>query len=290
MIDINLAGRVKKTREKVRTERQPPNPKLMIALGCVGVFALIFYLYGDSILGFFISQPEIRPIQAVSKPVEQTQAAPDTQQVEQPPVEQPEETIEESPPPPNWDYGRSMLHISTYVKITRSIPATIDYNVITVTGDRIIAELHTGGDMQFENIQSAINEQLSNYSFSYKSETNDLQVWGQLNAGFNVPDKSPQSKYRSAEANVDALNSLAKEHKVSLNAQDLTGPITRGNLTILPGWIKFQGTEADILAFLERLQEEGVSLNILRITGSPGPGRKQAGRNVQLFFQFELIM
>lgn len=291
MIDINLAGKLKKSREKVTIERKPPNPRMMIILGSVMILSLAFFFFGDALLGMFIPEPEFKPISIQRPPVQQpAPAVQDTQVAEQPEVIP--EPVEETPAPEvDWDYGISMQHLSAYVQFTRTLPQHIDYKVITVSGDRIIAELVSGtGSQDISGVRQEIDSSLPMYNFTYTPGSSDLQVWGNLKADAGLPGGSPGADYAQAEANVDGLSSLAKEHNISFRAQDLTGPIARGGNTVLPGWIKLQGTEANMARYLERLNQERMSLNILRITGSPGSGNRNDGRIVQVYFQFELII
>ncbi|MFC1557270.1 hypothetical protein ACFL5L_04735 [candidate division KSB1 bacterium] len=279
MIDINLAGKREKPKEKPVKERKPPDKKLIIRLGLAAALVVVLYFYWDGIIGLFIPTPEI--------PMPVTQSA-----ITEPGTIQSEPATETPPPetaPAAWDYARSMRHIDAYIALTRVLSGNFDYRVITVSGDRIIAEIEMKGSAQFSQAESAINQNLPMYSFSYIRGDTLLQVWGDLKPDSEPEAAAPSRDYAQAEANVDALSTFAQQHNITFREQDLTDPHMRNNMNIMPGWIKLQGTESNIITFLSSVQEEGLSLNIQTITGSPGQNGGPAAETVQLFFQFELI-
>jgi len=297
MIDINLARKIKEKKPKP-SKRTPPNPKLIIVLSSICILFIIFYVFGDAIVGLFIPKPSFQPISQITQ--QQVQPPVDTPQVEQPVVEEqpPEEEnlpIEETETTEpvtavSWNYSQSSLHFTAYIAFTEALPENLDYKVITVSGDRIIAELETTANTQLSRIQSSITNQLPMYSFSFTPNGTNLQVWGSLKSRQDYTGTAPDIKYADAEANVDALNAIAKTHNITLEAQNLTGPIIRDNLTVFPGWIKFYGSESSMLAFLTQLKNEKLSLNIVRIVSSYSGKRQLKNQKIQLFFQFELII
>ncbi len=280
MIDINLLGKKPNKAPKPKLNMDY-NPKTVTIFGLLIVIVGIYYIFQDELLGLFIAKPVT--YQPISVPETTVQTPPETtitQPVQDPVVEEPEVT---------WDYNLSMNHIETFIALNSIIPEKVDYNVISVSGDRIIAEITTNLLSNSSDFKNNLRESLPNYDFNFKENGSRLDIWGTIKANAGLSDMNLSSDFTSPAVVLQSISDLSTQYKIRIQARDLSAELSRNNLTVIPGWIKFTGLEDKLLEFLSEIHSKGYSINVTRISGSSL--NRSAGQNsrVNLSFQYELI-
>jgi len=309
MIDINLLGEKQKPKPEItpietttpyraKAERRPGRifSLKMIFLVVIAIVILLsvrryredILQYGKDLVAYVKTLTEEKP-EPETVPEAEIITEPEIEQTQ--PVEQPKP--EEQEPEPAaivaWDYGRSIKHINAYTAMVRSLSQNADYNLISVSRNGIIAEIETVSETQMVEIQNAIKSTFSEYSLEFMTKGMLLRVWGTLKSGTELPEISPSEEYATPEANRNAINSLSKQHKLTIKEQGEAAQTERENVLRLPVWIKLSGKETDILKFLNDIKEKGLSINITKISGQ-SKNRSEINEASELNFDFEIIM
>jgi len=317
MIDINLLGEKQKAKPEITPIETPALRAKAERPGRTGrIFSLktilLFFIavaillsawrykdilhYGNDIVTYVKTLIE-EQLEPVSGPELETEPVTEPETEQPPPVEQPKpeepETVEEPVAEPAatavWDYGRSIEHINSYTAMVRSLPQNADYNVISVSRNSITAEIEAVNEAQMVEIQNAIASAFPVYSLEFITKGMVLRVWGTLKPGTELPEVSSSEEYATPEANRNAINSLSKQHKLTIKEQGEATQTERENVLLLPGWMKFSGKEADVLKFLDGIKEKGLSINITKISGQ-SKNRSESNESSELNFDFEIIM
>jgi len=289
MIDINLLGKKQKKSggmPKVNlSDIQKPNPKLTASLAVVVVVFAVYWFFGDTILTMINPPDQYDPISFTPPP--------DTARtVEQTPADTAQTVIDEEPEASRvtWDYKKSMLHIQSYIELTSLIPENAEYNVISVSGDRIVTEIEKSSIPDVNAYQSQIRQSLSFYDFTFREGNGKLYTWGTLKSDHQFSPESPSGDYVSPESVLSAINDLATRNRIRIRARNISPEFQRNSNTVIPGWIKFNGGEDDILEFLSQIHDMGLSINITRISGTSVGRSGNNNASVHLNFQYELIL
>ena len=292
MIDINLLGKQGQAKAKpVKKPREGPlvPPKLLLILLGVSVVALFAFFYED-ILNFILPDEEtpvltIEETAAVAIDTSQTPSDTITTPVEIPVV------VSEPLPAPDmpFDYALSMEHVSVFTSLVRSIPAGVKYNLISIRGNTIIAEIAAENDENMFEIQTSVTGSLNNYDFDAQPVNNLLQLWGTFKPGASRDEISPSSDLSTPESVLGALNTSSREHNITVQGPGDTNVTTRDNIQILPVRIKYSGSENNILGFLDDIREKRIPINITKISGE-NRNRGQSNAVTVLNFHFEIIM
>ncbi len=294
MIDINLLGKKQSKSGGIpklsMPDVQKPNPKLTASLAVVVVVFAVYWFLGDTIIS--IINP---PVQY--EPISYTPPPDTTSTIEQTPIDTPETAVQEQPVEPDpvetsvtWDYNKSMLHLMTYIELTSLVPGRTEYNVISVSGDRIITEIEKSNIPDVSAYQSQVRQNLSFYDFTFREGGSKLYIWGTLKSGQMTSSESPSQDYLSPESVLSAINDLAARNRIRIRARNISSEFQRNSNTVIPGWIKFNGNEKDILEFLNQIHDMGLSINITRISGTSVGRSGSENAPVNLNFQYELIL
>ncbi|MCH7783011.1 hypothetical protein IID62_08075 [candidate division KSB1 bacterium] len=287
MIDINLLGKQLKAKP-VKKPRDGPlvPPKLLLILLGVSVVALFAFFYED-ILNFIL--PDEEP--PVLTTEESAPVTIDTSQTPSDTVTSVEIPVVVTPPAPDmpFDYALSMEHVSVFTSFVRSIPAGVKYNLISIRGNTIIAEIAAENDENMFEIQTSVTGSLNNYDFDAQPVNNLLQLWGTFKPGASRDEISPSSGLSTPESVLGALNTSSREHNITVQGPGDTNVTTRDNIQILPVRIKYSGSENNILEFLDDIREKRIPINITKISGE-NRNRGQSNAVTVLNFHFEIIM
>ena len=177
-----------------------------------------------------------------------------------------------------------------YTAFVRSLPPNVNYNILSVRRNSIISEIETENDTQMFDTETAVRRGLPVYSFNFIPKDRLLQAFSSAQKpDAELPEVTPSKEYATPEANRNAINSLSKQYKLTIKEQTEAAPTERGNLMFIPVWIKFSGTEANILQFLNDIKEKGLSINITKISGL-SKNRSKSNEVSELNFNFEIIM
>ncbi len=295
MIDINLLGEKPKTKpEGLSILSQLSRKKVGIYGGSTVLLLGLFLIFGDTIVGMMYTSPapavdtQQARLDSLKRVLAERQLA--TQQ-EQPIIQEPEPVQEPEPETVvfPWDYGLSITHIEVFTTLIYALPQTTDYNVIVISRNGIVAELiEIDADVLVE-LQSTISNALPDYTFDFRSTESTLQIWGNRKNDMNMTDVSPSPDYSTPDANLSALNAISQESNVTISERGNAVPTVRNNISLLPIWIKLQGTETNILHYLGSILEKRLNLNITKISSS-GLHRILNGESSALNFQFEILM
>ena len=297
MIDINLLGKKPKTKlEGPSILSQLGRTKIGIYVGSAVLFLGLYWIFGDTIVGMMYTTPTptINTHQArldsLKRVLAERQLA--TQQ-EQPITQTPEpEPVQEPEPEPvvlPWDYGLSITQIEAFTTLIHALPKTTDYNIIVISRNGIVAELIEIDADVLVGLQSTILNALPDYTFDFRPTESTLQIWGNRKNNVIMSDISPSADYSTPDANLSALNVISQESNVTISERGNTVPTVRNNISLLPIWIKLQGTETNILRYLDSIREKRLNLNITKISSS-GLHRDQNGESSVLNFHFEILM
>jgi len=291
MIDINLLRSAQKSRPGTPASRKKPlTLGLFFILACVAALAAVFIMYGDIFIDTLMPEQQ-EEIQSSTVVPEQTPAQkPESRKEQAESLPRQPAAAGEKPRRPAWNYSLSMLHIDTYRTLTHVLSETASYDLITVSGDRIVAEIETGGGAPSAALQNVLKQRLPAYSFSYSPKGGSLQIWGTRKPEREIPVKSVDSKSADVKTQTAALYSLIKKRQVSVITRAITGPVSRNDMSVYSGRVKLSGSESRILRFLQDLQAEGLSINILKISGTAAAGESRNNPAVQLFMLFEIIL
>ncbi|MCP4723767.1 MAG: hypothetical protein GY863_01960 [bacterium] len=290
MIDINLLGKKKSGgMPKIGVPNiQKPNPKLTASLAVVVVVFAVYWFFGDTILSIINPPAQYEPI-TFTPPTDTVRTA------EQTTVDTAQTVVDEQPEEPEasrvtWDYKKSMLHIQSYIELTSLIPENAEYNVISVSGDRIITEIEKSSIPDVNAFQSQIRQSLSFYDFTFTEGDGKQYTWGTLKSDHQFSPENPSGDYVSPESVLSAINDLAARNRIRIRARNISPEFQRNSSTIIPGWIKFSGGEDDILEFLSQFHDMGLSINITKISGTSVGRSGNSNASVHLNFQYELIL
>lgn len=285
MIDINLLGKQPKAK-RVKAPREGPliPPKVLMMLPIVIVLALFGFFY-QTIIDFVMPE-ETPPALTTELPAV---VVIDTPQTPVDTVTTPVVVSDPAVPGMPFDYAMSMEHVSVFTSFVRSIPAGIQYNLISVRGNGIIAEIISNSDASMFDVQTAITGSLNNYDFDAQPVNNLLQLWGTFKPGASRNAISPSADLSTPESVLGALNTSSREHNITVQGPGDTNATTRDNLQILPVWIKYSGSEDNILDFLDDIKAKKIPINITKISGE-NRNRGQANAVTVLNFHFEIVM
>lgn len=288
MIDINLLGKQPKSKP-VKAPREGPliPPKVLMMLPIVIVLALFAFFY-QTIIDLIMpgSEPAVPITFEQPIPGDTIQTTIDTVA---PPVENPVVVSEPAAPDMPFDFALSMEHISVFTSFVRSIPVGVKYNLVSIRGNGIIAEIVSDNDESMFDIQIAITGSLNNYDFDAEPVNNLLQLWGTFKSGASRTETSPSPELTTPESVLGALNSSSREHNITVQGPGNTNATTRDNLQILPVWIKYSGSEDNILNFLDDIRQKRIPINITKISGE-NRNRGQSNAVTILNFHFEIVM
>ncbi len=297
MIDINLLGKKPKTKpEGPSILSQLSRTKAGIFGGSAVLLLGLFWIFGDTIVGMMYTSPapSVNTQQARLDSLKRALAErPLATQQEQPIIQEPEPVQEPEPKPVElpWDYGLSITHIEAFTTLIHALPQTTDYNIIVISRNGIVAELiEVDADVLVE-LQSTISNALPGYTFDFRPMESTLQIWGNRKNDMSMTDVSPSPdySYSTPDANLSALNAISQESNVTISERGNTVPTVRDNISLLPIWIKLQGTETNILRYLDSIRTKRLNLNITKISSS-GLHRNLNGESSVLNFHFEILM
>lgn len=309
MIDINLFGKKQKAEPEItpiktpalrakaerpgRTGRIFSLKTILLLVIAVAILLSVWRYredivrYGKDIVAYVKTLIEEQPEPVVQEP--ETEQPPPVEQLKPGVPETGEEPAAEPAATAVWDYGRSIEHINAYTAMVGLLPPNADYNIIAVCRNSIVSEIETVDDTQMFDIETAIRRNLPMYSFNFMPKGRLLQVFsGTLKPDTELPEVTPSEEYSTPEANRNAINSLLKLHKLTIEEQSEATPNERENVLFLPVWMKFSGKEADILKFLTDIKEKGLSINITKISGQ-SKNRSESNETAGLNFDFDII-
>lgn len=309
MIDINLLGKTRKPGQADAHERPRfPNLRLMIVLG--GIIIITGFLtvnygkravnYGESVYNKLFSEEDPAVLTGTQSQTPEdedstgiTQTAPDIDTT----GDSEKTTGGEAPVNTggtesrlSWNYNRSMLLIDTYLAFSESLPDDVIYNIITVRGNGLAAEIYESGNLGFTSEQGALRTNLPLFSFSFSRKDEVIQIWGELIPGAEIPVKPDPGYAGSAETILANIEKTAAEGNITVNSKSLNGPFERGETSIYSGQLKLTGGYAEMLDFLNELQNKRLAINFQKITGSPGDETVTKSPTMNLYIQFEIIM
>ena len=293
MIDINLLGKIQKSKpEKASSTGGLDRTKAGIIGGGAVLLLGLFWIFGDALIGMFYSSapPGTSTQQARLDSLNSVLAERSLASESEP---EPEPAVEEEPDPSPislpWDYPLSMAYIDAFTTFVQTLPATADYYVIVVGKSGIIAELIVANESEFFELQSAISGALPGYTFEFRPSESILQVWGNRKADVPLFESSPSPDFLTPEANLSALTTISRENSVTIKERGRTTNIVRNNVSLLPIRIKIQGSENNILRYLNSISDKRLNLNITKISGS-GLNRNRGNNSSVLNFHFEILM